>query len=167
MINKSKNESKLIRVNTTDESNLIGKRRSVYMHNRQLKFHDIDKIEQETPDENKDKDNDIKNESYNKEKENKSKKRGAFSKYLFLRGSNNKLGGSSKSNFLSENLLRRTSLKVPEYSALREKYNKRKISGNHPLLLPLFQIKMKTIKRTQKIKMQIVLRIKINKKIKL
>jgi len=124
-LNKSKNESKLIRVNTTDESNLIGKRRSVYMHNRQLKFHDIDKIEQETPDENKDKDNDIKNESYNKEKENKSKKRGAFSKYLFLRGSNNKLGGSSKSNFLSENLLRRTSLKVPEYSALREKYNKK------------------------------------------
>ena len=124
-INKSKNESKLIRVNTTDESNLIGKRRSVYMHNRQLKFHDIDKIEKETPDENKDKDNDIKNESYNKEKENKSKKRGAFSKYLFLRGSNNKLGGSSKSNFLSENLLRRTSLKVPEYSALREKYNKK------------------------------------------
>ena len=124
-LNKSKNESKLIRVNTTDESNLIGKRRSVYKDNRQLKFHDIDKIEQETPDENKDKDNDIKNESYNKEKENKSKKRGAFSKYLFLRGSNNKLGGSSKSNFLSENLLRRTSLKVPEYSALREKYNKK------------------------------------------
>ena len=130
-INNSNNEPKLMRVNTTDESHLIGKRRSVYMHYRQLKFQNIDKKEEETLYENKEKNNDIKNESDNKdnetekEKENKPKKRGVFSKYLFLRGSNEKLGGSSKNNFVSENLLRRASLKVPEYSALREKYNKK------------------------------------------
>ena len=121
--NKSENESKLIRVNTTDESQLIGKN---YIQYRKSKFH---KKEEETLDENKDKDNDIKNESDNKEnekeKENKPKKRGAFSKYLFLRGSNHKLGGSAKNNFLSENFLRRANLKVPDYSVLKEKDNKK------------------------------------------
>ena len=125
--NKIKNQQKLIRVNTSDESNLIGKRRSVYMHFR----HNLAQNEPEARDENqdKDKDNHIKNESDNKENEkeieHKYKTRGAFSKYLFLRGSNNKLGGSSKNNFLSENLLRRASLKMPDYSELREKYHKK------------------------------------------
>ena len=129
-INKAKNEPKLIRVNTTDENHLISKRRSVYMHNR-LNFHNIDNKEQDTPDENKDKDNiDNKENEKEKEKENKYKKRGAFSRYLFFRGSDNKLGGSSKNNFLSENFLKRASLKMPDYSALRENYNKKEKNNN-------------------------------------
>ena len=127
---ESKNDAKLMRTNTTNERNFIDRRRSVYMHYRQLRLQNLEKKENQTQDEDKDKK--LKTENDEKENQpekiNKFKTRGAFSKFLFLGNSNNNLGGSAKNNFLERNLLRRSSLQVPYNSGLRERFNKKENS---------------------------------------
>ena len=123
--NETENEAKLMRANTTNERNFIDKRRSVYMHYRQLRLQNLDKKENQTEDENKKKQLKTENDGQENqpEKINKFKTRGAFNKFLFLGSSNNNPGINDKNNFLERNLVRRSSLQVPYNSGLRARFN--------------------------------------------
>ena len=127
---ESKNEAILMRTNTTNERNFIDRRRSVYMHYRQLRLQNLEKKENQTQDEDKNKQ--LKTENDEKEdqpeKISKFRTRGVFSKFLFLGNSNDNFGGSAKNNFLERNLLRRASLQVPYNSGLRARFNKKENS---------------------------------------
>ena len=127
---ESKNDSKLMRTNTNNEKNFIDRRKSVYMHYRQLRLQNLDKKQNEVQDDGKNKQLKTENgENENQpEKVSKFRTRGAFSKFLFLGSSNNNFENSAKNNLLERNLLRRASLQIPYNSGLRARFNKKENS---------------------------------------
>ena len=156
---KSKSNLNLARLNTTDVRRFIPKRRSVYMHYRELRLQNEDKdaknnninnnVEKNTNNNKEEKEQDNKtiytktelepkNEKYikddaNKINDNEKKKRWVFSRFLFFGNSKKEVseGGVDNSrNFIIRHNFRRSSLQNPIInSKLKERISGEKVSS--------------------------------------